>query len=175
MSTGGSILVSANAPPIVSPEKWQAIGPFADGNNLEAFKQPADEIVQQLSRPDLPGKVTLGGKEYVVHNLAGRYGWLRLEGLFQQRPPYPRADHSIYVRASLPSNADRPATLRLGLDNWAIVYLNGQRVAMLDHAEEFETAKISVQLKKGDNQLVIKNNNRENRDRHIWAVNCVID
>ena len=165
----------SKAPPIVSPEKWQAVGPFADGNILDAFKKPADEIVRQLSQADLPGKVTLGGKEYAVHNLTSKFGWLRLEGLFQQRPPYPRTDQSIYVRASLPSDADRPATLRLGVDNWAIVYLNGSQVAMLDHSEEFETAKIPISLKKGDNQLLIKTNNRQNRDRLIWAVNCVID
>ena len=166
---------NSKAPPIVSPEKWQAIGPFGDGSNLDDFKKPADETVRQLSQADWPDTVTLGGKEYSVHNLTGKYGWLRLEGLFQQRPPYPLTDHSIYVRASLPSASDRQATLRLGLDNWAIVYLNGQQVAMLDHAEEFETAKIPVQLRQGDNQLLIKTNNQLNHDRLIWAINCVVE
>lgn len=131
--------------------------------------------MRQLSRADLPGKVTLGGKEYVVHNLAGRYGWRRLEDLFLQRPPYPRTDHSIYVRATLTSGASRRTKLRLGLDNWAIVYLNGRQVAVLDHNEEFSTARIPISLEKSDNQLLIKTNKRMNRDRHLWAVNCVID
>ena len=165
----------SKAPPIVSPEKWQAIGPFADGNDFEAFKQHAQEIVQQLSRPDWPGKVTLAGKEYTVNDLDSKYGWLRLEGIYQRRQPYPRTDHSIYVRATLTSGANRRAKLRLGLDNWAVVYLNGVQVAVLDHDEEFSTVRIPVSLKKGDNQLLIKTNNRMNRERHLWAINCAVE
>ena len=73
------------------------------------------------------------------------------------------------------SASKRAATLRLGLDNWAIVYLNGQQVAMLDHAREFETVKIPVTLNEGDNQILIKTNNRMNRDRHLWAIHCVVE
>jgi hypothetical protein len=46
---------------------------------------------------------------------------------------------------------------------------------MLDHAEEFETARIPVQLRKGDNRLLIKTNNRQNRDRLIWMINCAVE
>lgn len=164
----------SQAPPIASPKQWQAVGPFADGKSRDAFKKPADEIVGQLSQAAWPEKVTLAGKEYAVHNLASKYGWLRLEGLHQQRPPYPLTDHSLYVRASLPSPARRRASLRLGLDNWAIVYLNGRQVAMLDHAEEFSTARIPILLNQGDNQLLIKTNNRQNGDRLLWAIHCAI-
>ena len=119
--------------------------------------------------------MTLGEEEYTVHNLDSKYGWLRLEGIYQQRQPYPRTDHSIYVRASLTSGANRQAKLRLGLDNWAIVYLNGEQVAVLDHDEEFSTARIPISLKKGDNRLLIKTNNRMNRDRHLWAIHCAVE
>lgn len=165
----------SKAPPIVSPEKWQAIGPFADGNNLDAFKKRADAIVRQLSQSDWPGTMTLEAKECTVHNLDSKYGWLRLEGVYQQRQPYPRMDHSIYVRATLTSGVNRRAKLRLSLDNWAIVYLNGRQVAVLDHDEEFSTVRISISLKKGDNQLLIKTNNRMNRDRHLWAIHCTVE
>ena len=65
--------------------------------------------------------------------------------------------------------------LRLGLDNWAIVYLNGEQVAVLDHDEEFSAARIPLSLEKGDNQLLIKTNNRMNRDRHLWAIHCAVE
>lgn len=165
----------SKAPPIVSPEKWQTVGPFADGTDLDAFKKPADEIVRQLAQADWPGKMTLGAKEYTVHTLASKYGWLRLEGVYQARYPYPRMDHSVYVRATLTSLSQRRAKLRLGLDNWAIVYLNGQQVAILDHAEEFDKARIPITLRKGENQLLIKTNNRMNRDRHLWAIHCAVE
>jgi hypothetical protein len=73
------------------------------------------------------------------------------------------------------STTSRSATLRLGLDNWAIVYLNAQQVAMVDHAEEFQSVKIPVTLNEGDNQILIKTNNRMNRDRHLWAIHCAVE
>jgi len=160
---------------VLSPEEWQAVGPFADGHDLDAFKHPADDIVRQLSQAELREKVTLGRKEFAVRNLTSKYGWLRLDSAFQGPPPYPLRDHSVYVRAVLRSDTDRQATLRLCLDNWAIIYLNGRQVAMLDHAEEFESAKIPIVLRRGDNQLLIKTNHRLNRNTHAWAINCVVE
>jgi hypothetical protein len=165
----------SKAPTIVAPHSWQVVGPFPDGNDLEAFKKPADDLVRQLSRGDWPGKVTLGGKELTTHNLAAKFGWVRLEGVYQTRTAYPRLDASGYVRGIVSSTSKRPATLRLGLDNWAIVYLNGQQVAMLDHAEEFQTVKIPVTLKEGDNQILIKTNNRRNGNNHLWAIHCAVE
>jgi hypothetical protein len=46
--------------------------------------------------------------------------------------------------------------LSLGLDNWAIVYLNGRQVAALDPADEFKSVKIPITINKGDNQRLIK-------------------
>ncbi len=158
-----------------SPIQWKVIGPFADGNNLDAFKQPADEIVRQLSQPELSARVRIGTMDYAVHNLDSKRGWLRLEHIIQHRPAYPLMDHSYYARTTLRSDADQPATLRLGFDNWAIVLLNGQQITMLDHSDEFETAKIPISLRKGDNELLIKTNNRLNRDRHIWVLNCTVE
>ncbi len=165
----------SKAPEIVAPQNWQVVGPFPDGNNLEAFKKPSDDLVRQLSKGNWAEKLTLAGKEFTSHDLAARYGWVRLEGVYQTRYPYPRSDQSLYVRGTLTSRSKRRAKLRLGLDNWAIVYLNGQQVAMVDHAEEFDTVKIPVTLNKGDNQILIKTNNRQNRERLLWAIHCAVE
>jgi hypothetical protein len=165
----------SKAPPIVTPQRWQAVGPFPDGHDLEAFRKPADDLVRQLSQGDWPDKVTLGGEQLATHDLKTTFGWLRLEGLYQTRTAYPRLDASVYVRSTVSSTTNRSATLRLGLDNWAIVYLNGQQVAMVDHAEEFQSVKIPVTLNEGDNQILIKTNNRMNRDRHLWAIHCAVE
>jgi hypothetical protein len=61
------------------------------------------------------------------------------------------------------------------LDNWAVVYLNGQQVAKLDHTEEFQTAKIPITLREGANQILIKTNNQENRERYLWAIHCAVE
>ncbi len=152
-----------------------AVGPFPDGNDLVAFRRPPYEIVRQLSQPKLPEKVTVDGADYAVHQLDSRYGWLRLEHIVQHRPPYPLTEHSYFVRTTLYSDTDREVTLRLGLDNWAIAWLNGTQIVMLDHAEAFETARIPISLRKGDNCLVVKSNNRQNGERLLWAINCVVE
>lgn len=166
----------SRAPQVVSPEKWQAVGPFRDGHQLDAFKQSSDEVVQKLSTSTLPEKIIIGTAEYTVRNLGSRYGWLRLGNVFHEsRPAYPLTNHSVYVGTTLETETRRQATLRLCLDNWAIVYLNGRQVAMLDHSDEFETARIPIVLKKGDNRLVIKTNNQTNHDVLAWAINCVVE
>ena len=165
----------SKAPSFVAPQDWQVVGPFPDGKDLEAFKKPADEFVRQLSQGGWPDKLTVGTKDLTVHKLTPKYGWVRLEGVYQTRYPYPRMDQSVYVRGTLTSGSKRRAKLRLGLDNWAIVYLNGQQVAVLDHSEEFDVAKIPITLNKGTNQLLIKTNNQMNRERHLWAIHCAVE
>jgi hypothetical protein len=46
---------------------------------------------------------------------------------------------------------------------------------MVDHADEFQTVKIPVTLNEGENQILIKTNNRMNRDRHVWAIHCAVE
>lgn len=94
---------------------------------METFGKPADELVRQLSQGDWPEKMIVGGTEFTVHKLTPKFGWVRLEGVYHTRYPYPRTDQSVYVRGTLNSGSKRRATLRLGLDDWAMVYLNGQR------------------------------------------------
>lgn len=158
-----------------SPKKWQVIGPFADGGSLASFKAPAEDLVNQLSRTGLGTKVKFDGKDHSVHDLESQFGWLRLEHIAQRRPAYPLTDQSFYTRTTLNSESERKATLLLGFDNWAIVYLNGKQIAFLDHSEEFDNAKIPLLLRKGNNELLIKTNNRLNKDRHIWVLNCAVD
>lgn len=170
---------NSQAPRVVSPKKWQAVGPFRDGHELDVFQRPAEAMVEQLSEAKWPEKFAFGTTEteYRVRNLKSKYGWLRLGNTYCQRRrrAYPLTDHSVYVRTTLTSDTDRQATLRLGLDNWAIVYLNGKQVAMINHAEEFETTKIPIRLRKGDNQLLIKTNNRTNRNQLVWVIHCVVE
>ncbi len=158
----------SQAPSVVSPNTWQAIGPFADGSTLDAFRQPEDALVGQLSLETLPDRVSHGKTQFPVRKLASKYGWLTLGNIFP-------SGHSVYVRTTLKSDTDRKAILRLVLDNWALVYLNGKQVAMLDHAEEMEMARVPISLKKGDNQLLIKTNNRMNRDRLLWAIHSAVE
>ena len=160
------------APAVNSPTEWSVVGLFPDGGDINSFQQPSEELVRQLSLPTLPDIVKVGAAEYPIYNQKSERGWLRLEHIVQHRPPYPPTDHSYFARTVLHSDIDKKATLRLAFDDWATVWLNGKQVATLDHAAGFDTALLPVALIKGDNQLVIKTNNRQNTDRLIWVLNC---
>lgn len=163
------------APVVETPAEWTVVGLFADGADLESFQRPADDVIRQLSRPELPEALRIGAADHPLRRLRSDHGWLRLEHLSQHRPAYPPTDHSFYARTTITSGEDREATLRLAFDDWAIVWLDGTKLATLDHSGGFETARLPVVLKQGDNQLVIKTNNRQNADRLIWAIHCAIE
>ena len=164
----------SNAPTVNSPADWTAVGLIADGADFNAFQQSTDDVVRQLSQTELPAVVKVGSTELPLHKLKSERGWLRLEHTVQHRPPYPPTDHSYFVRTTLHSETNRVATLRLAFDDWAIIWLNGTKLATLDHSSGFDTASLAVLLKEGYNQLVIKTNNRQNTDRLIWVINCAL-
>ena len=165
----------SKAPRVDSPTDWVAVGLIPDGADFDAFRQPADDVVRQLSQPALPASITIGAADFPLRALKSEHGWLRLEHVSQHRPAYPPTDHSIYARATLSSATERRAMLRLAFDDWATVWLNGEKLATFDHATGFETARLPVLLKKGENQLVIKTNNRQNSDRLIWVIHAAIE
>ena len=84
--------------------------------------------------------------------------------------------HSGYVRTQLASEVDRDAVLRLTLDDWAIVWLNGEKVATLRHEARLNTARIPVSLRRGNNELLIKTNNTDGpaNNRH-WVIHAAVE
>jgi hypothetical protein len=165
----------SKAPRVDSPTDWVAVGLIPDGADFESFKQPADDVIRQLSQPTLPASIAISSADFPLHALKSEHGWLRLEHVSQHRPAYPPTDHSIYARTTLSSATDRRAMLRLAFDDWATVWLNGTKLANLDHSGGFETVRLPVQLRQGENQLVIKSNNRQNADRLIWVIHTAIE
>ncbi|MEZ6121289.1 MAG: DUF2961 domain-containing protein [Pirellulaceae bacterium] len=167
-------VIDSKAPTTEFPRNWVAVGLFNDGGDFDKFHKPAIEIVQTMSQSQLPETITHQSANYSPRQLVAERGWLRLEHTLQHRPAYPPTDHSYFVRTTLHSDGDRDVTLRLAADDWLIVWLNGSEIGRFDHSNGFETVNIAAQLKAGENQLVIKTNNRMNRDRHIWVLNCAV-
>ncbi len=168
-------VAESKAPVVRSQSDWVAYGLIPDGSNINKFLEGADEVARQLSQAGLPASIKINSKEYLAQKLKSEKSWLRLEQIKQHRPGYPPTEHSYYLRTTLHSDVVRNTTLRLALDDWAIVWLNGAKLATLDHGDGFKTVSLPVSLNKGENQLIIKTNNRQNKDRLIWVVNCVIE
>ncbi len=159
----------SKAPETTMPEKWQVVGPFPGGHDWNLFQQ--EEFVVQLPPGNWAETLKHGDATYSVHDLPSEHGWLRLENPFFNT----MVDHSVYARTTLTSDRQQQATLRLAFDNWAIVWLNGKKIATLNHERELETVKLPITLKAGENQLLIKNNNRPNQNRTLWVLNCAVE
>jgi hypothetical protein len=62
-------------------------------------------------------------------------------------------DSSVYARTTIASDKERKATLRLTCDDWAVVWVNGEKIATLDHAKEMATVRLPILLKQGGNDI----------------------
>jgi len=86
------------------------------------------------------------------------HGWIDLHAAFKP------VKNSAYIRTNLKSATDKSATLRLTIPGWANVWVNGKKVKALQFGYSFETVRIPIKLRKGDNELLILSAN----PNHIW-------
>ena len=111
--------------------------------------------------------------------LQSDHGWIDLQNIFFERhhtqTPLTILGRCAYARTTIESNSDRSALLRLTLDDWAIVWLNGQKISSLRHDNGLRTTRVRILLSKGANELLIKTNNSETPlNNKLWVVNCAI-
>lgn len=161
-------ILGSKAPPVASPQRWQFTDPLAGGDSWEGFNK--SEFVENTPPGDWPELITEAAQSTPVHTAPSQYTWLSLN-----RPFNTTENRSVYARTTLDSPEDTAATLRLAIDDWSIVWLNGEKIATLRHDKGLETARLPIHLKRGPNELRIKNNNFMNNDRWLWAISCVVE
>ena len=76
---------------------------------------------------------------FAVRRLKSDHGWIDLQEVF-----YLVVDHSAYARTSIESEKSREAVLRISVDDWCSIWLNGEHVADLRHERGLETVKLPV-------------------------------
>jgi len=166
------------APEAQTPSQWQVTGLFPDAADWDTFQKR--EFVEDL--PPGPWPETLADPEHnlPVVTLESEHGWIDLQNIFFERhhtaTPLTIVDHSAYARTILRSDSKKSATLRLAIDDWCLVWLNGQRIAALRHDTGLETARIPIALNQGDNELLVKTNNTATApNKRLWVLNCVVE
>ncbi len=153
---------------VVTPKRWQFTDPFPGSDTWEGFIK--QEFVENAPAGDWPEIVNEGEQSKRIHTTESKYTWLSLNQLFHEME-----NHSVYARTSIESAEDTDSVLRLATDDWAIVWLNGEKIATLRHEKGLETTRIPIRLKRGQNELRIKNNNFMGNDRWLWAISCVVE
>ena len=165
------------APSISSPATWQAVGVFPAAD-WAAFQR--DEFIDRLPTGAWPERLTHADVTLPVTTLSAERGWVDLQHVFFERhhtaTPLTILDHAAYLRTTIHSETNRDAVLRLAIDDWAIVWLNGQRIGSVRHPDELKVARFPLPLKQGENELRIKTNNTdEPGNKRLWAIHCAVE
>ncbi len=167
------------APKMEAPGEWRVTGLFYPEPNWKAFA--ASKYVKGVPVSEWPGRDKgLGKPEGTIKS---SHGWIDLQNLFFDRTrdgsggmPFVQLGRCAYARTSIESNSARRATLRIAVDDWAVVWLNGKKVAALRHSEGLKLARIPVTLKKGANELLVKTINTDAPpNQRLWAINCFVE
>ena len=149
---------NTTAPEIQTPCEWQVTEPFTQEADWDTFQK------SEYIAADDSGKI--------AGTLKSDHGWVDLRG----QDPYYGPARCAYARTRIESDADKPVTLRLVVDDWTVVWLNGQKVAALRHDDGLKVAKIPIKLKKGSNELLVKTSNSDiPPNKRLWVINCVVE
>jgi hypothetical protein len=145
------------APPIESPAEWQVTEQFDLKESWDGFRQSSYD-----SAPDLP----------FARTIVSDHGWIDL----RLPEPYYGNSSVAYARTRITSSSDVEAILRLAVDDWAVVWLNGEEIAAFRHDEGLEVTRTPVRLRSGPNELLLRTTNSDTPpNKRLWAINCAIE
>ena len=149
---------NTTAPEIQTPCEWQVTERFVLETDWDTFQKSE--------------YVAADDSQKTADTLETDHGWVDLRTLEPHHGPACYA----YARTSIESDADKPATLRLAVDDWTVVWLNGQKVAALRHDDGLKVVRIPIKLKKGNNELLVKTSNSDTPpNKRLWVINCVVE
>ena len=174
----------SSAPEILTPRKWEIIGPF-DASSYDTFRQdnPAETSAEWKEIAD--GKAIL--------TLESRHGWIdprpQYRGFKDLCRPYAQAllekepnllggvslGCAFYGRGEVHIEDTGMYYLRLGFDDWLTLWVNGELINTFRHERGFEIVRVPLMLEEGINTVLIKLSNRDNREFRLWALNCVFE
>lgn len=168
----GSAAADLNTPP-----QWQAIGLFPAAKSWQAFQ--AEELPEMLQVDDAESTAD-DDPELIIEALTSKRGWVDLQHLFFQRhhtaTPLTVLDQVAYLTTDISRTEPEQAVLRLALDDWAVVWLNGEKVAALNHDDGLAIRRIPIRLKAGENRLVVKTNNTDRPlNKRMWAIHAALE
>ena len=160
------------AAPILTPNEWLFTGLYPNANDWQTFNSPED--VEQLPLDRWVGH--FAERKYFIRTVRANRGWLdfRFSGIDPDFGWDHFVNQSMYAGSSLHCDSDREMVVRLHFDDWLILWVNGKKVQALRHESGFETARISVWLKKGRNDFLIKTNNLLHCF-NPWVANFVLE
>lgn len=140
--------------PALAVDSWHVVGPFDNGSGMEGLDKvfPPEKSIDLTAKYD--GK---GGKTSWKTVRAGPGGYVDLQAFFT-----PDSNGIVsYLTCEIESPADQDATVLLGSDDGAKLWVNDKllHTTKLTRAALPEQDTVKLKLKKGNNRVLLKINN----------------
>ena len=155
-----------------TPDHWLVTGFYDRGDDWETFN-----TAQEVERIPLEQwQQHFAERPHFIRLLPADRGWIdfRFSGIDPALHAGNFVDRSMYAGGYVHREREGTATLRISFDDWLILWVNGDRIAVLRHDDGFATARIPVTLRKGRNELLLKTNNLGHPAQR-WVTNLVIE
>jgi hypothetical protein len=162
-------------PKVKTPEKWLLSGPFEcktkkDFDKVEFPEKPVSQW---------PDSWQWGNRTLKPVELASERTWLDFTRCFRRNKNgntgTQPVDAAAYAQTSIDMDAQRQCFLHLGFDDWIKIWVNGVAISSIQHNNGFAVERIPVNLKKGENAILVKISNQDNIEWRCWAFSCRIE
>ncbi len=148
--------------PAYTPISWQVVGPFPAKSMLDGLDRATD--VEKHPFVETDTFTEEGQRKAITAGFLGRLSWneLRVDGhgYVDLATRYGAASQNSfsYAFASVHSPTDQAATILLGSDDGAKLFVNGELVVTVreTRAASPDQNRVPVRLKKGRNTLLLK-------------------
>jgi hypothetical protein len=157
---------------VIGPFKGDIATEFAPERSLD-LKQTVKTNYERAYKTDHPGK---DDDRLVCWERARMtLGWLDFEPLYRPKMKGPRGVQTVtgsvaYALLRVNSDRARSCTLRLGHDDAVRAWVNGTRVADLGEEAGFKAKELTLPLRKGENDVLLKVANGFNENWSVFAV-----
>ncbi len=163
-----------------SETTWEICGPFPAGTRLEFVQKrfPEEKIDFKHTEPANFGVYQTAVDEGLpqmktrwIQGVPEIGGFVHLSPYFHPRLPTNFAqpkETAAYALRTIEADAAETARLRLTHDDWLRIWLNGDLVYDGEKKSGFQTAEVVVELKEGENQILVKAANLENINNRAW-------
>jgi len=168
--------------PLKPKYTWKLCGPFSCENKDEFdYKEfPEDRIDMSQTAPADFGQYALAvakklGPPTTTRWKDGVKSVFNFVDITPQFRPRTRTnagfplDVSAYAATTVNSQRAGKAQLRVGHDDWFKLWLNGKLIYDGPRQNGFKTARIDLDLQKGENQFLVKVANRDNTNYRAWV------
>ena len=155
-----------------TPVKWQITGTLPC-KTTETFETKLPEGLLG----DWGDSVQIDTEKYKVHELSSDHSWVNFHPLYftPSWTPLALTEQAAYAKGSVQRKKAGKGILRLAFDDWMGIWVNGEKIGNFYHEAGFRSAEIKVNLRQGENEIILKSVNFDKiQNVRLWAFSLIL-